>query len=193
MADELRVIITADASGVGPAVAQATAAVESSADQIAAAQAKATAATKALTEAQVQLGAAAEGGNAQAAAIIQQYAQASTMATAAVQQLTASEEANTAATLSNAAAQRVDTVATYSHSEAMEAAKVSMGAMTGSAYMMETGLAKVAAGSSVVGPMLAAMVPVAIFAAGVFLLYDLGEALYKAFDMGGEGAREFEQ
>lgn len=193
MADELRVIITADASGVGPAVAQATAAVESSADQIAAAQAKATAATKALTEAQVQLGAAAEGGNAQAAAIIQQYAQASTMATAAVQQLTASEEANTAATLSNAAAQRVDTVATYSHSEAMGAAKVSMGAMTGSAHMMEMGLAKLAAGSSVVGPMLAAMVPVAIFAAGVFLLYDLGEALYKAFDMGGEGAREFEQ
>jgi hypothetical protein len=37
------------------------------------------------------------------------------------------------------------------------------------------------------------MVPVAIFAAGVFLLYDLGEAIYKAFDLGGEGAREFQQ
>ena len=193
MADELRVIITADASDVGPAVAQATAAVESSADQIAAAQAKATAATKALTEAQIQLGAAAEGGSTAAAAIIEQYAQASAMATAAVEQLTAAEASNTGATLANAAAQRVDTAATYSHSEAMGAAKVSMGALTGSTHMMEMGLAKLAAGSSVVGPLLAAMVPVAIFAAGVFLLYDLGEAIYKAFDMGGEGAREFQQ
>jgi len=190
MADELRVSITADASGVGPAVAQATAAVESSADQIAAAQAKATAATKALTEAQIQLGAAAEGGSAAAAGIIEQYAQASAMATAAVEQLTAAEASNTSATLSNAAAQRVDTAATYSHSEAMGAAKVSMGAMTGSTHMMEMGLAKLAAGSSVVGPLLAAMVPVAIFAAGVFLLYDLGQALYNAFDLGGERARK---
>jgi hypothetical protein len=190
MADELRVSITADASGVGPAVAQATAAVESSADQIAAAQAKATAATKALTAAQVQLGAAAEGGSAAAAAIIAEYAAASSAATAAVEQLTAAEASNTTATLSNAAAQRVDTAATYSHSEAMGAAKVSMGAMTGSTHMMEMGLAKLAAGSSVLGPVLAAMVPVAVFAAGVFLLYDLGEALYKAFDMSGEAAME---
>ena len=72
----------------------------------------------------------------------------------------------------------------------MGAAKVSMGAMTGSTHMMEMGLAKLAAGSSVLGPVLAAMVPVAIFAAGVFLLYDLGEALYKAFDMSGEAAME---
>ena len=48
MADELKVIITADASGVAPAVEQATAAVKASADQIAAAQAKLKASTEEL-------------------------------------------------------------------------------------------------------------------------------------------------
>ena len=190
MADELRVVITADASGVGPAVAQATAAVEASSDQIAAAQAKATAATKALTAAQVQLGAAAEAGSSAAAAIIAEYAAASSAATAAVEQLTAAQETNTGATVANAAAQRVDTAATYNRTEAMGAARVAMGAMDGSMGMMGNGLARLAAGSKTLGPLLADMVPVAVFAAGVFLLYDLGQALYKAFDLGGEAAME---
>ena len=192
MADELRVVITADASGVGPAVAQATAAVEASSDQIAAAQAKATAATKALTAAQVQLGAAAEAGSSAAAAIIAEYAAASSAATAAVEQLTAAQESNTGATVANAAAQRVDTAATYNRTEAMGAARVAMGAMDGSMGMMGNGIARIAAGSSTLGPLLASMVPIAIFAAGAFLLYDLGEAIYKAFDLGGEGARQFQ-
>lgn len=192
MADELRVVITADASGVGPAVAQATAAVEASSDQIAAAQAKATAATKALTAAQVQLGKAAEvgGPGSSAAAIIAEYAAASSAATAAVEQLTAAQETNTGATVANAAAQRVDTAATYNRTEAMGAARVAMGAMDGSMGMMGNGLARIAAGSKTLGPLLADMVPVAVFAAGVFLLYDLGQALYKAFDLGGEAAME---
>ena len=46
--EELRVSITADASGVGPGIAEATQQVAASAETIAAAQAKATAATKAL-------------------------------------------------------------------------------------------------------------------------------------------------
>jgi len=45
MADELKVIITADASGVGPAVAEATAAVKGGAEAMAAAQAKLSVAT----------------------------------------------------------------------------------------------------------------------------------------------------
>lgn len=192
MADELRVVITADASGVGPAVAQATAAVEASADQIAAAQAKATAATKALTAAQIELGAAAEGGNAQAAAIIQEYAAASAEAAAAVASLSASQEVNTASTVSNTAAQRADTAATYNRMEAMGAAKITMGAATGSIGSMEMGLARLAAGSSTLGPLLQSMVPVAIFAAGAFMLFDLGEAIYKAFDLGGDAARDFQ-
>jgi hypothetical protein len=177
MADELRVVITADASGVGPGVAEATAAVTASADQIAAAQAKATAATKVLTDAQIKLGAAAEAGNAQAASIIAEYAAASTAATQAVESLTASQVENTAATVADTGAQAADTAATYSHAEAMGAAKVSMGAMTGSSHMMEMGLAKLAAGSSTLGPLLAKMIPVAVMAAGVFILYDLVQGM----------------
>ncbi|MGD0280718.1 MAG: hypothetical protein ABSC11_15635, partial [Smithella sp.] len=192
MADELRVVITADASGVGPGVAEATAAVKSSADQIATAQAKATAATRLLTQAQIELGAAAEAGNTQAAAIIAEYAAANSAAQASVEALTAAQVEGTAATVADTAAQAADTAATYSHAEAMGAARVSMGAMTGSAHMMEMGLVKLASGSSVLGPLLASMVPVAIFAAGTFLLYELGAAIYKAFDLGGEAAREFE-
>jgi hypothetical protein len=193
MADELRVVITADASGVGPGVAEATAAVQSSADQIATAQAKATASTKLLTQAQIELGAAAEAGNTQAAAIIAEYAAANSAAQASVEALTAAQVEGTAATVADTAAQAADTAATYSHAEAMGAAKTGMGAMTGSTHMMEMGLVKLASGSSVLGPLLANMVPVAVFAAGAYLLYDLGEALYKAFDMGGEAAREAEQ
>jgi hypothetical protein len=192
MADELRVVITADASGVGPGVAEATAAVKSSADQIATAQAKATAATRLLTQAQIELGAAAEAGNTQAAAIIAEYAAANSAAQASVEALTAAQVESTAATVADTAAQAADTAATYSHAEAMGAAKISMGAMTGSTHMMEMGLVKLASGSSVLGPLLASMVPVAIFAAGTFLLYELGAAIYKAFDLGGEAAREFE-
>jgi hypothetical protein len=192
MADELRVVITADASGVGPGVAEATAAVKSSADQIATAQAKATAATRLLTQAQIELGAAAEAGNTQAAAIIAEYAAANSAAQASVEALTAAQVEGTAATVADTAAQAADTAATYSHAEAMGAAKISMGAMTGSTHMMEMGLVKLASGSSVLGPLLASMVPVAIFAAGTFLLYELGAAIYKAFDLGGEAAREFE-
>jgi hypothetical protein len=192
MADELRVSITADASGVGPAVAQATAAVTSSADAIAAAQAKATAATKALTAAQVELGSAAEAGNAQAAGIIQEYAAASAEAQAAVAGLTAAQAANTASTESNTAAQAADTAVTYNRMEAMGAAKVAMGAATGSMGSMEMGLARLAAGSSTLGPLLEKMVPLAVMAAGAFMLYDLGEALYKAFDMGGDAALEMQ-
>lgn len=175
MADELRVVITADASGVGPAVAQATAAVEASSDQIAAAQAKATAATKALTAAQVQLGKAAEvgGPGSSAAAIIAEYAAASSAAKAAVEQLTAAQETNTGATVANAAAQRVDTAATYNRTEAMGAARVAMGAMDGSMGMMGNGLARLAAASNQLGPILADMVPVAVIGAGVFILADL--------------------
>ncbi len=191
MADQqLKVIITADASGVGPGIAEATTAVQAPADQIATAQAKATAATKALAAAQIQLGAAAEAGSGAAAAIIAEYAEASAAATAAVEAMTAAQVQNTAATVADTAAQAADTKVTYNRMEAMGSARVMMGAMDGSMGMMAGGLARLAAGSQTLGPLLQSMVPVAIFAAGVFLLYDLGEALYKAFDMGGEAAME---
>ena len=104
--------------------------------------------------------------------------------------LTATQEVNTESTLSNAAAQRADTAATYNRTEAIGAARVGLGAMSGSMGMMENGLARLAAASKTLGPLLVDMVPLAVFAAGVFLLYDLGQALYKAFDLGSEAAME---
>lgn len=184
--EELRVVITADASGVGPGVAEATAQVQASADSIAAAQTKATAATKQLTAAQLQLGAAAEAGNAQAAGIIAEYAAANSAAQAELQSLTAAQVENTAATVADTAAQSADTKVIYNRIEAMGSARVAMGAMSGSMGTMGMGLARIAAGSQLVGPLLAEMVPLAIMAAGVLLAYDLGEAIYKAFDLGGE-------
>ena len=195
MAEELKVIITADATGVGPAVAQATAAVEASADQIAAAQAKLAESTQVLEAIQAkQMGTVMQSGSAWArvaeAVAADQAALDALMATTVA--ATAAQVESTAATVADTAAQAADTAATYSHAEAMGAAKISMGAMTGSTHMMEMGLVKLASGSSVLGPLLASMVPVAIFAAGTFLLYELGAAIYKAFDLGGEAAREFE-
>lgn len=191
--EELRVVITADASGVGPGVAEATAAVQSGADAIAVAQQKATAATKQLTEAQIQLGAAAEAGSTAAASIIAEYAQASATATAQLQALTSAQEANTASTVKNTLAQDEDTKVTYNRTEAMGAARIAMGAADGSFGMMAGGLARIAAGSSVVGPLLANLVPLAIFAVGVDLLVQLGEEIYKAFDLGGEAALAYQK
>lgn len=193
MADELRVVITADASGVGPGVAEATAAVQASAEQIAVAQGKATAATLTLAEAQkaakqaassladaeLQLGASAAAGNQAAIAIINEYSEANAKAAAVLEAV--------------AAAEKQATAATYNRMEAMGSARVMMGAMDGSMGMMANGLARLAAGSQVLGPLMQSMIPLAILSAGVFILYDLGEAIYKAFDLGGDAALAYQK
>lgn len=189
--EELRVSITADASGVGPGIAEATQQVTASAETIAAAQAKATAATKALADAQVQLGAAAEAGSAAAAAIIQEYATASAAAKAALDALTASENENTNANNANIDSQNRNKQAAYSRAQAFGVARVEMGALTGSIGGVESGLARLAASSKIVGPLLSAMMPLALFSAAAVIVWDLGEAIAKAFDVGGEKAREF--
>jgi hypothetical protein len=84
-------------------------------------------------------------------------------------------------------------VASFNHAEAMGAARISMGAMSGSMGMMEGGMARVIGASAVMGPALAAAVPVAIFAVGVGMAIQLGEAIYKAFDMGGQAARKSQE
>ena len=84
-------------------------------------------------------------------------------------------------------------VASYNHAEAMGAARISMGAATGSMGMMESGMARVMASSAIMGPVLAAAVPVAVFAVGVAMAIQFGEAIYKAFDMGGEAARKSQE
>ena len=177
--EELRVVITADASAVPAAVAQATGAVQASADQIAAAQTTAKVATQALAEAQKQLGAAAIAGNAQAASVISEYAQASASATAALEALTSAQNQNTASTEANTVAQERDTAVTYNRMEAMGSARIAMGALDGSTSMMAGGLARLVAGSATLGPLLASLVPYAAIAAGVFLLVDLVKGIEK--------------
>ena len=92
-----------------------------------------------------------------------------------------------------AESETVATRASYNHAEAMGAARVSMGAMSGSMGMMESGMARIIASSSIIGPALAAAVPVFMFAVGVAMVIQFGEAVYKAFDMGGEAARKSQE
>jgi len=97
-------------------------------------------------------------------------AQALVTATA---EATAAEEALTKQTLANSEVQDLDKKATYSRMEAMGSARIAMGAMDGSTGMMANGLARLAAGSQALGPILASMVPVAVVGAGIFLIADL--------------------
>jgi hypothetical protein len=88
MANDLRVGIVADASGLDPGLTAAQQQVVSAATAMAQAQNVAATATKNLAEAQLALGAAAAAGNEKAAAIIAEYSAASTSAAAAVSGLT---------------------------------------------------------------------------------------------------------
>ena len=193
--EELRVSITADASGVGPGIAEATRQVTASADTIAAAQAKATAATKALAEAEqaaAAMGADLNATNTAAAGFLQSYREAAAQAQAQLSALTSAENANTAATAAGTAAKKADTAAIYNRGEAYGAARIEMGALSGSIGGVESGLARLAASSALVGPIMAAMVPLALFAAAAVIVWDLGKAIAEAFDVGSEKAREFQ-
>jgi len=176
MADELKVIITADASGVGPAVAEATAAVKGGAEAMAAAQAKLSVATAELASLEKMLGGAAvKSGTAMAdlADELEANVAAAQALVTATAEATAAEEALTKQTLANSKVQDLDKKATYSRMEAMGSARIAMGAMDGSTGMMANGLARLAAGSQALGPILASMVPVAVVGAGIFLIADL--------------------
>jgi hypothetical protein len=189
--NELRVSITADTAGLQSGLTEAQSEVAASSDAIASsaqtaaastttlaqAQTAAAAAAKQLAAAQEQLGAAAKAGSAAAQEILNSYAAEAAAADAAVAALT-----------EHTVAQEVDTKATYNRAEAMGVARVSMGAMSGSLGSMEMGLARMAAGSQVLGPLLNNLIPIALFAAGVEIIYDVGKAIYTAFDMGGEAA-----
>jgi len=189
--NEIRVLITADTTGLQSGLTEAQSEVAASSDTIASsaqtaaastttlaqAQTAAAAAAKHLAAAQELLGAAAKAGSAGAQKIIDSCAAEAAAADAAVAALT-----------EHTVAQEVDTKATYNRAEAMGVARVSMGAMSGSLGSMEMGLARMAAGSQVLGPLLNNLIPIALFAAGVEIIYDVGKAIYTAFDMGGEAA-----
>ena len=104
MANDLRVGITADTSGLDSGLSAAEAKVLSSAQTMAQAQQAAAAATKNLAEAQAQLGASAATGNAQAQQILAQYRAEVSSTTAALVELTSVTEANAAAMEMDAAA-----------------------------------------------------------------------------------------
>lgn len=109
MGSEIKVSIVADASQLGGGLSAATDQVQSAASKMAEAQQKATVATKALAEAQVQLGASAAAGNAQAQQILAQYTTEVSAAALAVEQLSAAEQQNAAAATSQAAAVNIAT------------------------------------------------------------------------------------
>lgn len=112
MANDLRVGITADTSGLDSGLSEAQAKVQSSAQTMAQAQQAATAATKNLAEAQAQLGASAAAGNAQALQILSAYQAEVASTTAALGGLTSATEANAAAMTTDAVATEAAAAAT---------------------------------------------------------------------------------
>src|ERR1700676_3463858 len=106
MANELRVSISADPSGLSAGLNAAQAQVAATATSMAEAQNIATQAAKNLAEAQLQLGQAALEGNLQAASIIAEYAAAASAAAAAVAQAASATQVETEAVNANVAAKR---------------------------------------------------------------------------------------
>jgi hypothetical protein len=185
MPNELIVSIKADTSGLSAGLADATGQVTQAATSMTAATTGATASTKTLAAAQGELqqatgnlaaavnelGASAKGGNASAREIIAGYQAEVLAAEEVVAALGAEKVASDAVTRS-----------TYNRMEAMGVAKVGMGAVTGSVGSMEMGLARLAAGSAVLGPILQSMIPIAIFVAGVEIIFDMGREAYEAYE-----------
>lgn len=192
-------IAAANAAVGETAVASAEQGVAAYASLEAAEQAVADA-TMLLGSAQEQFGRQAAVGNEWAIATIKQYqaelaaaTEAVATFTAAQAEETASVSSTTAAIAGNTAALEANTAAEYSRTEAMGVARVSAGLATGSVGALDMGLARLAATSSMIGPILQAAMPFALIAAGIFIVVEMGEALYKAFDIGGERARALQQ
>jgi hypothetical protein len=154
------------------------------------AQAAALAAYEAVSKrgvaAQAALGAAYDAATASGLG----FTEALNAAVAAVAKDTAGNAANTVSLRANAAAAEADAVAEYSRAEAFGTARISAGLLAGSFVGVEYGLARIAAASEVVGPLLMAAMPYAIFAAIGYAAVEMGESIYKAFDMGGQGAQK---
>lgn len=182
MAEELRVGVVADASGLGPGLASATSQVQTSAQAMAEAQKVATIATQNLAQAQVQLGAAAAQGNAAAAAVIAEYAAASTQAAAAVQQLTQASTAEAPALQSVAAAANNAAGATTRLGGSTRTASAVIGGLEG--HMMSGNRAAAAFLTTTLGlgPALQAAFPVIGALAMAEVLVDIGKSAYNAYE-----------
>jgi hypothetical protein len=133
---------------------------------------------------QEQLGAAYD----KAVAAGRSEVEAMEAAVAAVNGSTVANESNTNSLNENSEAQEVNAAAAFNRSEAFGTARISAGLLGNSLTGVEYGLARIGAASKILGPLLSAAMPIAIFAAGVDMVVRFGEAMYTAFDIGGRGA-----
>ncbi|HTV81491.1 MAG TPA: hypothetical protein VME18_02485 [Acidobacteriaceae bacterium] len=164
----VRIGTQVDVSGLRSGMEEAAGVVESSSQTMAEAMEAAKVAAQNLADAQKQVGAAAAEGSESAAAIIAEYKNQAAQAIANVASLKAMAaaqlEAADAASV-DALATRADASAQFERTEAYGAARVGLAAMTGSVGAMGYGLARVAASSATLGPILqAAFVPIAAVA-----------------------------
>ena len=96
-------------------------------------------------------------------------------AVAAADASTVANNANTGSLEANTAAMAVN------RGEAMGTARVIASSMAGNVTGMEYGLARIAASSKMVSGILQTMMPVAIWAVGIYMLYDMGSAYYDMY------------
>lgn len=108
----LKFITKVDLSGIESGMSQTVSTVKSAAQSMAQAMQTAQVATQNLASAQAELGRAAIDGNAQAATIIGQYAEAARQAEAAVQELASAQQSQSAAAIENASANEAAAPAT---------------------------------------------------------------------------------
>jgi hypothetical protein len=105
-------------------------------------------------------------------------------AVAAVNQSTGANNLNTESLETNTAAMAVN------RGEAMGTARVIASSMGGNVTGMEYGLARIAASSKAVSSILQTMMPVAIWAVGLYLLYDMGDAYYSMYTKAHQAGEE---
>jgi len=181
--NELRVAIMADSSQLGTGLADAQTKVEATATAMAEAQAIAAQATKRLAEAQVQLGAAAEGGNLQAKKIIQEYAEASAQAASAVEALgaaaaTAAPQIAEEAVAAEAAAAATQVLGVSSR----QAATAGIGILEGRMMSGNRAAAAFLSTTLGLGPVIQAAFPVIGALALGEVLFDIGRGAYNAYE-----------
>jgi len=188
--NQLRVVITVDPSQVAPGMQSAASTIQSSAQTIAQAQNVMATATRNLADAQVELGAAAAAGNAEAAQIIAEYQAQAREAAVAVQELTASTEASVPAfTEQAAAAGRASAAIGSVGISSRQAATAGIGILEGRMMSGNRAAAAFLSTTLGLGPVLQAAFPVIGALALGEVLIDIGKALYKF----GEDAREIGQ
>lgn len=166
-----------DLSGLNSGMSAAQSRVDGFATDVKTAMSQAQQATQQLADAQIQLGAAAEQGNASAAAVIREYQTQVDAANAAVARLSATEsqEANVmrnslSTRMLVTAEMRELGIATQGSGRLLSAFIAQFPALAAAAQAAFTGFALVAVGEIAV---------------------DVGKKLYDAFDLGGERARKF--